>query len=222
MSPSSRVTASPPALRALPGGVSVAEAHASDDELIDGIVRGDERLAEELYERLIPVVDRTLYRLFGRREMDHDDLLQSTFEQIVRTLAHDRFARACSLATWASTVATHVGLTALRSRRRERRVIDRGLDAEPTLAARAGQGDTERTVDARLSIEQLRDILSAMDPAKAEAVFLHDVLGHELAEIAVLTGVSVAAAQSRLVRGRREMTTRFLALTGAGSNEETR
>jgi RNA polymerase sigma-70 factor (ECF subfamily) len=48
-----------------------------------------------------------------------------------------------------------------------------------------------------------------MDPARAEAVFLHDVLGHELAEIAVITGATVAAAQSRLVRGRKELLERL-------------
>ena len=48
-----------------------------------------------------------------------------------------------------------------------------------------------------------------MNQERATAVLLYDVFGHELAEIAVLTGVSVAAAQSRLVRGRKELRDRM-------------
>jgi DNA-directed RNA polymerase specialized sigma24 family protein len=44
----------------------------------------------------------------------------------------------------------------------------------------------------------------AMNQDKAMALVLHDVLGHELVEIAAMLGVSTAAAQSRLVRARRE------------------
>ncbi len=192
----------PPWLRAVPGGASPAAAPPpSDADLIDAIQRGDERLASALYERVAPVVDRTLYRVFGRREADHEDLMQSTFEQIVITLARGRFAGACSLTTWAATVATNVGLNALRSRRRERRVVDH--DATIDLAPASTQG--QRTVDARFEMTRLRDHLAAIDEDKATALFLHDVLGHELAEVAVITGVSVAAAQSRLVRGRKEL-----------------
>ncbi len=179
----------------------------SDEELIDAVVRGDDRVAGLLYDRTVGVVDRTLFRIFGRREADHDDLVQSTFEQIVITLCRGRFARACSLNTWAATVATHVGLNALRSRRRERRVVDHGQNLDTLDAPRSASG--EEAVGARLELERLRRHLSAMDPAKAETLFLHDALGHDLAEIAVLTGVSVAAAQSRLVRARKDLTLRF-------------
>jgi DNA-directed RNA polymerase specialized sigma24 family protein len=47
-------------------------------------------------------------------------------------------------------------------------------------------------------------------------LLLHDVVGHELTEIAALTGASVAAVQSRLVRGRHELMER---LGNAGDTE---
>jgi RNA polymerase sigma-70 factor (ECF subfamily) len=167
------------------------------------VQRGEHRVASELYLRLIGVVDHTLYRVFGRREVDHDDLVQAAFEQIVVTLSRRSYARACSLRTWASSIASHVGFNALRSRRRERRILDRdvSLDSEPWKSS----ADVEGEVSARAELERLRTQLSEMKSSYAEAVFLHDVLGHELAEIALMTRVSVAAAQSRLVRGRREL-----------------
>ena len=196
-----------PWLRLVTGGAKPA---VSDREIVDGVVSGDAKVAAELYDRLVPTVDRTLYRVFGRREVDHEDLVQSTFEQIVGTLARQRFAGACSLTTWATTIATHVGLNALRARRRERRVVDRSesIEARP-VSARATTGDAERALGSRFELERLRGALAAMDPAKAETVFLHDALGHELAEIAVMMNVSVAAAQSRLVRGRKELAARL-------------
>ena len=195
-------------LTVLPGGAAGDDAGRdplSDEELIEGVVRGDDRIAAELYDRLIRSVDHTLYRVFGRREPDHDDLVQATFEQIVLTLSKRRYARACSLKTWASTIARNVGLNALRSRRRERAVIDRADDATHGDRAIAPTADPERSADLRAQLDRVRVHMAEMNPRRAEAVFLHDVLGHALAEVAVLTGVSVSAAQSRLVRGRREL-----------------
>lgn len=193
-----RVVAAPTASAGRAGARS-----PSDEELIDAVQRGDHQVASVIYERLVGVVDHTLYRVFGRRETDHDDLVQAAFEQIVVTLSRRSYARACSLRTWASSIASHVGFNALRSRRRERRVLDRdaGVDAEPARAAI----DVEGEASARAELERMRIQLSDMKSAHAEAVFLHDVLGHELAEIALMTQVSISAAQSRLVRGRREL-----------------
>jgi RNA polymerase sigma-70 factor (ECF subfamily) len=185
-------------------GATDTHLEPSDDELIEAVVRGDDRVAGLLHDRVVGAIDRTLYRIFGRREVDHDDLVQSTFEQIVITLCRRRFARACSLTTWATTVATHVGLNALRARRRERRVVDHAHGLDEGLPTR-GEG----ALDARFALARVRAHLAAMDPVKAETLFLHDALGHDLAEVAVLTGVSVAAAQSRLVRARKELMTRI-------------
>jgi RNA polymerase sigma-70 factor (ECF subfamily) len=193
-------------LISVPDRQAPARLERSDEELIEGVLAGNGAVAAELYDKLWPIVDRTLVRLFGRREPDHEDLVQATFEQIIRTIMEQRFARACKLTTWASTIASHVGMNGLRSRRSERRVLDR--DAEVADAPRVGSS-SEHLQEARDEIARLRGHLGAMDPVKAETVFLHDVLGHELAEIAVLMDVSVAAAQSRLVRGRRELLERM-------------
>ncbi len=192
-----------PGLRLVEGNRLAAAVNRSDEELIEAIQRGEEHVSTELYERLVEVVDHTLFRVFGRREADHEDLMQASFEQIVRTLARRSYARACSLRTWASTIASHVGFNALRARRRERRVIDRSLPGDGELGV-AG-ADAERAASARAELERVRAVLSELKPEQAQTLFLHDVLGHELAEIALITGVSVAAAQSRLVRGRREL-----------------
>lgn len=209
MSPARRTK---PWLRPVPDAPASAPARAplGDAEIIEAVVCGDGAVAGELYDRLVTTVDQTLYRVLGRRESDHEDLVQSAFEQIVKTLANRRFAGACSLRTWASSVATHVGLNALRSRRRERGVFDRSeVDAPESTA---GLDNPEREVTLRRELDRVRAQLAEMSPARAEALLLHDVLGHDLAEIAALTGVSIAAAQSRLVRGRHELLDRM----GAG------
>lgn len=179
----------------------------SDEELIEAIVGGDGSQAGVLYDHLIGVVDRTLTRLFGRREDDHEDLVQASFEQIVLTLHRGRYARACSLKTWASAITSHVGMNALRSRRRERNYIDRNQENPEELPRHCVDGERQAMVGAE--VERVRRHFNAMKPERAETLFLHDVLGHELAEIAVLMGVSVAAAQSRLIRGRKELRARL-------------
>lgn len=181
----------------------------SDDEIIDAVCRGDHKVAGSLYDRLSPIVDQTLFRLMGRREVDHDDLMQSAFEQIVLTITKHKFARECSLTTWASTVAAHVGLNALRSRTRERRVVDRSVARDLDTVHAKTSSDIERQVAARRQLERLRANLGAMSLERAETLVLHDVLGHDLASIATMTGASVAAAQSRLVRARRELAERM-------------
>jgi RNA polymerase sigma-70 factor, ECF subfamily len=192
-------------LRALEGGapVTAEERSLADDEIIAGLVAGEEWAAEALYDRVHRVVDRTLRRLLRVSEFDYEDLLQISFERIIRTLIERRFRGACNLSTWAAAIASRVGIDAFRSRMRARDVFDARRSADDG-AALQGQS-LERQLEARSDVEQLRSVLAVMDPHQAETVVLHDLFGHELSEIAVLMGVSVAAAQSRLARGRKDL-----------------
>ena len=70
------------------------------------------------------------------------------------------------------------------------------------LPYRTTNHSVEQLVETQHLANRFLRVLSSIPLAHAEAVVLHDLLGHDLAEIARLTEVSVASAQSRLVRGR--------------------
>ena len=72
-----------------------------------------------------------------------------------------------------------------------------------------GSARTERELDSRRKLELLRVELASMSAERAQALLLHHVLGHDLREVAAILGISVAAAQSRVVRARRELQERL-------------
>lgn len=218
----SRSSSAQRSLHVVAGGKAAQSvAELSDEQIVDAIERNDPALSCRIYDRLIGVVDATLYRVLGRREHDHDDLVQTVFEQIVMTISRRKYAKACSLKAWAATVASHVALNALRSRIRERKVVDpRSAPDDEGMVASAPH-DVERQVGSRRELEKLRGHLASMDQTKAMALLLHDALGHDLAEVAVLTGCSVAAAQSRLVRGRRELQDLMRRDAGPAASEDS-
>lgn len=178
------------------------------------MVRGDARLGGSLYDRLLGGVDRTIVRLSGRREPDHDDRIGLTFERIVRALAASPIPEACSLAAWTSRVAAHVALEAMRARRGRAEETAPGVG---DLHGDAPANDIDGGREAELALVCLRRALGEVEPGRADVVILHDALGHQLAEIAVLVGISVPAAQSRLSRGRRELSRRLELRSGACS-----
>jgi RNA polymerase sigma-70 factor (ECF subfamily) len=205
-----------------PIAVARQVAAARDGVLVDAFEKGAPGAGAELYDRLLPTVDATIYRILGRRESDHADLVQSAFEQIVVTLARRSFARDCSLTGWAAAIACHVGLNALRSRKRERNVIDRRqTPGEADAPEPAAPTHLEAQLRAREALEIVRRALADMDPGRVTAVLLN-AMGYELTDIARSTGVSVAAAQSRLSRGRRELRARIEDPAVRSAAEDTR
>jgi RNA polymerase sigma-70 factor (ECF subfamily) len=205
-------TERPPHLRVVSGGAVAEPPLLGDDELIDAVERGDAEIAEALYDRLGGIVSATLLRVLGKRDVDHEDLVQMAFEQIFVSLARRRFGRACSLKSWAVSITTNIALNALRKRRTERRYVDNGLDSRQ-LEVAGRVGDAERATQ----VVALREELANLAPSTAEVVVLFEVMGCDLAEVAAATGLSVAAAQSRLVRGRAELRSRLSARQRQGT-----
>jgi RNA polymerase sigma factor (sigma-70 family) len=200
-----------PVNRALRVVKTPPRASLDDDALLEGLVNGDPALGSELCQRLMHVVDCALYRVLGARESDHDDLIQISFEQIVISIHRGKFSRQCSLATWASAITCNVGLRAIRSRRAERKVFDATQSVEELGPRLSGAKDPEAQLSSRSELDRLRHHLSQMSDKLAETLLLHDMIGCDLAETATLVGASLAATQSRLVRGRKDLATRIQA-----------
>lgn len=176
----------------------------SDAEIMGGIQRGEPWAAVALYDRLQELVLHTLQKLLRKRhDADLEDLVQITFERMIRFLGQRPLEGSCNLRGWSRAVATNVALDHLRREVSERRVFVRGEDNVEELGKRVEQ--PESRLDARESLQRVRTLLAGMPAKYAETLVLHDVLGHELTEIADMMDVSVAAAQSRLVRARKDL-----------------
>jgi RNA polymerase sigma-70 factor, ECF subfamily len=192
----------------------------SDQQVCDALVAGKPWAAEALYDRVEDTVDTVLYRVVGAGDAERDDLMQQALEKIIGSVVSGQFSRRCSLNSWAAVITQHVAYDALRVRARERTVLDRSVSRQTLELVATDAATPERAMEVRRGMEALHSALAATKQERAEAVILHDVLGHELSEISVLTGVSVAAAQSRLVRGRRDVAKHMRAQASDGKGRK--
>lgn len=177
-----------------PGPVGV-----DDSTLLAGLKARDATLSNAFYARVRPVLDRTLTRLLGVRDSDYEDVAQRALFDLVDTI--DRFRGECPLDAWISIVSARCAYRAIRRRRIERRLFAE----EPSLDLASTTRSHASALAARQAIERIRLELEAMNPDRAWAFLLHDIYGYDLKEVGQITGASLAAAQSRLVRGRREI-----------------
>lgn len=163
-----------------------------------------------LYHRVGPAIDQSLRRVLRHRHRDFDDLVQATFERILRGLIESRFQGRSSLRTWAGAIAGHVALDALRASMREagRRAT---LPEDQELP---GRGSADARLEALAGLRRAHAILARMKPDQAETLVLHDVLGHSLEEIAEMRRATISATQARLRRARLEFNRRADATIG--------
>ncbi|HZL21314.1 MAG TPA: RNA polymerase sigma factor [Polyangia bacterium] len=174
----------------------------SDDEILSALRRGDTRVADDFYWRVKPVVDRTVRRLLGRLDRDGEDLVQIALVELIESVTGYRGD--CPLDAWVSAVSAHVVYKHIRRRRLERSIFAAALEDDEEIAI-GPRSSTVETASLREALRQIGVHLGAMSSDRAWAFLLHDVCGYSLDEVAHICGVSVVAAQSRLVRGRRDI-----------------
>jgi RNA polymerase sigma-70 factor, ECF subfamily len=170
-----------------------------DHSLLAGLQERDPSACAAFYERVRPMIDRVLSKLLGHSDADYEDVAQIALFEIVET-SH-RFRGECPLDAWLGVVTARSAYRQLRRRRLERRFFANATftDASVSLAV------APAAFASREALEIVRAHLLQMDEGRALTFLLHDAHGYSLQEIAQIMNISVAAAQSRLVRGRRDL-----------------
>lgn len=185
-----------------------------DERLLAGLYRGERAAAGQLYDLLRGPIDRALRRVLHQRGPDFEDLVQLTFERLLRSLSEGRFEGRSSLKTFASAIASHVALDALRRKQRERLRTGQLPDDEVLSSTT----HTDKRLESLTELRRVQAILLDMKPDLAETLIMHDVLGHKVSEIGELRGTSESAAQSRLFRARIELKRRALRSLSGGKS----
>ncbi len=187
-----------------PASVRPPALEVDDTELLTEVRRGDPGAATAFHDRVRPQVDRTVRRLLGAGDPDREDIAQLALIELVSTI--DRYRGDCSLDAWTSTLTARVVYKAIRRRRTERRLFAGVAPADAETGVARQRAPETWTHDL---LPRVLGHLRAIDESRAWAFLLHDVWGYDLREMADIMDVSVAAAQSRLVRGRRELHARI-------------
>jgi RNA polymerase sigma-70 factor, ECF subfamily len=167
--------------------------------------RGRREAVRDTLKSVRSTVDTVVRRLVGSTDPEYEDLVQSSLVNVLATFDGGKFRGDCPPRGWAAVIARNVDVDAIRARARERRVIAHDGDAVADEQGHAAGLGPERLTDLHETLERVNRALRGLGPKKARVVYLHDVLGYQLEEVATMLGTSVAAAQSRLVRGRREI-----------------
>lgn len=175
-----------------------ARPEISDGDLVAAFLAEADGAAEALHDRVRPSIDRTIKRLLGGRTADFDDLVQCALIEVVCSL--ERWKNDGALEGWVRTIAARVVYKYIRRQRLERRIFSVDADTDELAS-----GPTARDLHVRSVLRKLGAHLAALDERKAWAFVLHDVIGHDMNEVAEIMGATVAASQQRVARGRREL-----------------
>jgi RNA polymerase sigma-70 factor (ECF subfamily) len=186
------------------GSIALGPLEPADEADLIERCRADERAAhDELYHRFRRQVAGNLYRVLGDRT-DLEDLVQEVFVIAFRGLS--RFRGDARLSTWLYRICVNVALGRIRTRKRRPAAIGvADLDAaspDPSLTERPETPD--RSLERRQDQERVYRALEALAPKKRIVLYLHEIEGLDLKEIAYLVESNPVTVRTRLFYARRE------------------
>jgi RNA polymerase sigma-70 factor (ECF subfamily) len=180
------------------------------ETLIQKCLGGDQQAWELIVGQHWRKVFNVAYKFVGRHD-EAEDLAQEIFLKIFKSL--DTFDRRANFQTWLVSVSRNLCIDHYRSARKEREVVDRGVDASELTPAAHGTGPVA-ALEQRDRVELLRQALAHLPRTLRMAVVMRDI--HELSyqEIADRLKLPEGTVKSRINRGRTELARQVRKLGG--------
>ncbi len=186
---------------------------ASDQDLLDRMLHGEEEAFDELYQRHSDTIYRFAYRMLGSPELA-EDVAHDCFLALIRNPKRFDASRG-SLRSYLFIAVRNLVYKRLRRRVFEFPVEDKDL-AVPT------RGESEplpRLLDQELSFE-VRKSIRKMPPLQREVLVLFEYEELSLAEIAAITASDLSAVKSRLHRAREWLRQEMAPYMNGGSRKQ--
>jgi RNA polymerase sigma-70 factor, ECF subfamily len=183
---------------------SLATLDPADEADLVQRCRADDRAAHDaFYYRFRRQVAGNLYRVLGDRG-DLDDLVQEVFVIAFRGL--DRFRGDARLSTWLYRICVNVALGRIRTRKRRPEAYGTNdLDAvavDPSVVERPET--PEKSLERQRDRERVYRALELLPPKKRIVLYLHEIEGLDLKEIAYLVESNPVTVRTRLFYARRD------------------
>jgi RNA polymerase sigma-70 factor (ECF subfamily) len=178
------------------------------ETLIQRCLAGDQRAWEAVVRQHWRKVFNVAYKFVGKHE-EAEDLTQDIFLKIFKSL--DTFDRRANFQTWLVSVSRNLCIDHYRSVRKEREVIDRGIDASD-LAPAASDPSPVSALEQRDRVDLLRRALSALPKTLRTAVVMRDIQELSYQEIADRLRLPEGTVKSRINRGRTELARQVMKL----------
>jgi len=178
-------------------------ANASDTTLVESVKSGNHLAYSELVKRHSTLAFRTAYRITQNKQDAEDAMQDSLFRAFHRINSFDGRS---AFATWLTRIAINTSLMILRKRRKYASTSlddDEEIDlqiADPAPSPELLLVRLERNVAVRDAVRRLSPVLRS----SIEARYWKEMSTHDAAAV---NGVTVAAAKSRQLRGRRQLRT---------------